>query len=67
MQLVNIHKLDFNKSFTLKKFFNPNYTSSEEMQKLRFRVSFYDFALDKISAPIIFSEQKEVLMSQGMD
>ena len=55
--MVSITEFDFNKSLVLKKFVNPLITdSAEASHKLIFRLSFYDFALCKISGPIIYSE-----------
>ena len=65
IQLVSITNLDFEKSFVLKKFMSPFITDSPEAQRLYFRVSFYDKALDKITAPVVYSEASEILMSPG--
>ena len=55
--MVSITEFDFNKSLVLKKFVNPLITdSAEASHKLIFRLSFYDFALCKISGPINYSE-----------
>ena len=64
--LVSITEFDFSKSMILKKFVNPLITdAADASHKLHFRLSFYDYALDKISGPINFSEQKELLLSPG--
>ena len=66
INLVSITEFDFNKSLVLKKLVNPLITeASDVVHKLHLRTSYYDFAIDKISGPIQFSEQKEILMSQG--
>lgn len=66
ISMVSIAEFDFNKSPALHKFANTQVTdSAEATHKLHFRVSFYDYAMDKISCPINFSEQNEILMSPG--
>ena len=66
ISMVSISEFNFNKSSALYKFVNPLFTASAEAtHKLHFRVSFYDYAMDKISCPINFSEQNEILMSPG--
>lgn len=57
INLISLTDIDFNKSLVLKRFVNPFITeSAEASHRLYFRVSFYDFALCKISSPINFSE-----------
>ena len=66
MWMQRTHRFEFSKSLVLKKFVNPLVTdSAEASHKIHFRMSFYDYAFDKISGPINFSEQKELLLSPG--
>jgi hypothetical protein len=53
---VELSLIDFGKSFILKKFVNSIITENDQIQKLYFRVSFYDQALDRITGPVCFSE-----------
>lgn len=63
---MSLTEFDFSKSLVLKKFVSPLIIDSAEVShSVHFRMSFYDYAVDKISGPINFSEQKELLMSPG--
>ena len=54
--MVNLISFDFTKSFVLSKLLDPKVTESPEAQKVYFRVSFYDFALDRLTAPVTYSD-----------
>lgn len=55
IKFVAISQLNFTNSFVLKKLIDSSSDVFETVNSLRFRVSFYDQALDRISAPIVFS------------
>ena len=63
---VKLDKLDFSKSLLLKTFMNSAVTEDAiHLHTLSFRVSFYDVALDRIMAPLTFSERRHIRMSPG--
>ena len=63
---VKLDKLDFSKSLLLKSFMNSAVTEDAiHLHTLSFRVSFYDVALDRIMAPLTFSERRHIRMSPG--
>jgi len=64
-QMVNLSGLNFSQHLFLKKFAVPAITESPEVQKLHFRVAFYDLGLDKMTAPVVFSEPVEIHMGAG--
>jgi len=54
--MVNVITIDFAKSFVLSRFNTPKVIESLEAQKLQFRVAFYDVGLDRVTAPVTYSE-----------
>jgi len=57
--MVSIHGFDFAQSLVLKKLVTFNSSESDQAQKLYFRVAFYDQALDRTTAPVVYSQQTE--------
>ena len=60
IKLVSISSLDFQKSFVLSHFMSPKIKETLQTHKLKFRTSFYDVGLDRITAPITYSTQSEM-------
>ena len=58
--MVNFIAMDLSKSFVLSHLLVPKVTESPEAQKVFFRVAFYDIGLDRVSAPVTYSEQCEI-------
>ena len=66
--MVSLDELSFSKSFVLKKVAAAVATAPpDKVQKMFFRVSFYSMALDRIAAPVTYSEQTEVKLDQTVD
>lgn len=60
--LVSISYINFSKSLVLKKLIVPQTADGAVLQQtLNFRLSFYDISLDKVTAPINFSQLQEIV------
>ena len=59
--MVSISSFDLTKSFILQKFNIPTITEAvNDSHKIFFRVSFYDYSLDRVTAPVNYSEQADI-------
>ena len=63
MEMINLTDICFSKSFVLKKVLaSMTAPQPDKVYKIFFRVSFYSVALDRVSAPVTYSEQTELVI-----
>ena len=66
IKMISLSDLNLKKSFILSKFDNPTITdSTTDAHKLNFRVAFFDYSLDRVSAPVTYSEQVDIELGQA--